>query len=97
MQDSAEAANEKPLRITGTPESVEQAKALVIEIVNQGDVSLIQGVLNTVGSQNPITPNKNYMLKIFMLAQLKIYFLLLLLKERDMGFGGRGRGRGRGK
>jgi far upstream element-binding protein len=37
IQDSPEAANEKPLRITGTPENVEAAKQLVIEIVNQGD------------------------------------------------------------
>jgi len=37
IQDSPEAANEKPLRITGTPENVEAAKALVIDIVNQGD------------------------------------------------------------
>ena len=39
LQDSPEAANEKPLRITGTPENVEAAKQLVIDIVNQGDVS----------------------------------------------------------
>jgi len=37
IQDSTEAANEKPLRITGNPENVEAAKQLVIEIVNQGD------------------------------------------------------------
>ena len=41
LQDSPEAANEKPLRITGTPENVEAAKQLVIDIVNQGDVSII--------------------------------------------------------
>merc|ERR1719225_1437387 len=37
IQDSPEAANEKPLRITGTPENVEAAKIAVIDIVNQGD------------------------------------------------------------
>jgi len=37
IQDSPEAANEKPLRITGAPENVEAAKQLVIDIVNQGD------------------------------------------------------------
>ena len=36
IQDSAEAANEKPLSITGAPENVEVAKALIIEIINKG-------------------------------------------------------------
>lgn len=38
IQDTPEAANEKPLRITGTAENVEQAKQLVLDIVSQGDV-----------------------------------------------------------
>ena len=37
IQDSAELANEKPLRITGDPNSVETAKQLVTEILNQND------------------------------------------------------------
>jgi len=37
IQDTPEAAQEKPLRITGTPEGVEQAKQLVIDILNQND------------------------------------------------------------
>eukprot|EP00095_Tigriopus_kingsejongensis_P003499 maker-scaffold373_size192110-snap-gene-0.39 protein:Tk03499 transcript:maker-scaffold373_size192110-snap-gene-0.39-mRNA-1 annotation:"far upstream element-binding protein 1" len=37
IQDTPEAAMEKPLRITGSPESVERAKHLVTEILNQGD------------------------------------------------------------
>ncbi len=32
-------ANEKPLRITGSQESVERAKAMVTEILSQNDVS----------------------------------------------------------
>merc|ERR550532_2207154 len=37
IQDSAELANEKPLRITGDPNGVETAKQLVTEILNQND------------------------------------------------------------
>merc|ERR1719150_2944577 len=37
IQDSAELANEKPLRITGDPNAVETAKQLVTEILNQND------------------------------------------------------------
>eukprot|EP00094_Tigriopus_californicus_P008162 TCALIF_07858-PA protein Name:"Similar to Fubp1 Far upstream element-binding protein 1 (Mus musculus)" AED:0.11 eAED:0.11 QI:0/0/0/0.4/1/1/5/0/564 len=37
IQDTPEAAMEKPLRITGSPEAVERAKQLVTEILNQGD------------------------------------------------------------
>ena len=37
IQDTPEAAMEKPLRITGTPEGVEQAKQLVTEILSSGD------------------------------------------------------------
>ena len=37
IQDTPEAANEKPLRVTGAPENVETAKQLVYEIMNQGD------------------------------------------------------------
>merc|ERR1719376_73265 len=37
IQDTPEAPQEKPLRITGTPEGVEQAKQLVIDILNQND------------------------------------------------------------
>ena len=37
IQDSPEAAMEKPLRITGTPEAVEVAKSLVTDILNQTD------------------------------------------------------------
>ncbi len=39
IQETADFANEKPLRITGTPESVERAKNMVTEILNQNDVS----------------------------------------------------------
>ena len=37
IQDTPEAANEKPLRITGTQENVDAAKQLVLDIVSQGD------------------------------------------------------------
>lgn len=37
IQDSPEAAHEKPLRITGDPNAVETAKELVNEILNQND------------------------------------------------------------
>lgn len=37
IQDSAELAHEKPLRITGDPQAVETAKQLVTEILNQND------------------------------------------------------------
>ena len=37
IQDSPEAAHEKPLRITGDPNAVETAKELVQEILNQND------------------------------------------------------------
>ena len=37
IQDSPEAAHEKPLRITGDPNAVETAKELVQEILNQKD------------------------------------------------------------
>merc|ERR1719384_1206802 len=37
IQDSPEAAQEKPLRITGDPSGVETAKELVTEILNQND------------------------------------------------------------
>jgi len=37
IQDSPEAAHEKPLRITGDPGAVEAAKELVTEILNQND------------------------------------------------------------
>merc|ERR1719336_707317 len=37
IQDSAELAHEKPLRITGDPNGVETAKQLVTEILNQND------------------------------------------------------------
>jgi len=37
VQDSPEAANEKPLRITGDPNAVETAKELVSEILSQND------------------------------------------------------------
>ena len=37
IQDSAELANEKPLRITGDPNDVETARQLVTEILNQND------------------------------------------------------------
>jgi len=37
IQDSPEAAHEKPLRITGDPNAVEAAKELVTEILNQND------------------------------------------------------------
>ena len=37
IQDSAELANEKPLRIMGDPNSVETAKQLITEILNQYD------------------------------------------------------------
>lgn len=37
IQESSEAAMEKPLRITGTPEAIEMAKGLVNEILNQVD------------------------------------------------------------
>ena len=37
FQESAEAADTKPLRITGAPDNVEQAKQLVIDILNQSD------------------------------------------------------------
>ncbi len=37
IQDTPEAAHEKPLRITGGPESVEMAKGLVTDILNQAD------------------------------------------------------------
>ncbi len=37
IQDTPEAAHEKPLRITGSPESVEIAKGLVTDILNQAD------------------------------------------------------------
>jgi len=37
IQESAEAADTKPLRITGAPDNVEQAKQLVIDILNQSD------------------------------------------------------------
>jgi far upstream element-binding protein len=37
IQDSPEAAHEKPLRITGPPEAVEAAKHLVADILNQND------------------------------------------------------------
>ncbi len=37
IQESSEAAHEKPLRITGTPEAVETAKHLVQEILSQTD------------------------------------------------------------
>ena len=40
IQDSSEFADEKPLRITGSPDGVERAKEMVIEILNQNDVSL---------------------------------------------------------
>jgi hypothetical protein len=40
IQDSADFDTEKPLRITGSPESVERAKSMVTEILNQNDVSL---------------------------------------------------------
>ena len=39
IQETADFANEKPLRITGSPESVERAKNMVTEILNQNDVS----------------------------------------------------------
>ena len=39
IQESAEFDTEKPLRITGPPESVERAKSMVSEILNQNDVS----------------------------------------------------------
>lgn len=38
IQDSAEFANEKPLRITGSPDAVERAKGMVTEILSQNDV-----------------------------------------------------------
>ena len=41
IQESAEFDTEKPLRITGPPESVERARAMVSEILNQNDVSLL--------------------------------------------------------
>ena len=37
IQESAEAADTKPLRITGGHDNVEQAKQLVTDILNQGD------------------------------------------------------------
>ena len=37
IQDSNQQAEQKPLRITGTPESVERAKAEVFKILNQQD------------------------------------------------------------
>ena len=37
IQDTPEAALEKPLRITGSPEAVENAKHLVTDILNQND------------------------------------------------------------
>merc|ERR1719225_1499829 len=37
IQDSPDAAHEKPLRITGDPGAVEAAKELVTEILNQND------------------------------------------------------------
>lgn len=37
IQDSAEAALEKPIRITGPPDGVEKAKELVMEILNAND------------------------------------------------------------
>ena len=39
IQDSADFDTEKPLRITGSPESVERAKNMVTEILSQNDVS----------------------------------------------------------
>lgn len=37
IQETADFANEKPLRITGSPDSVERAKNMVTEILNQND------------------------------------------------------------
>jgi hypothetical protein len=39
IQESADFDTEKPLRITGSPESVERAKGMVNEILSQNDVS----------------------------------------------------------
>jgi hypothetical protein len=38
LQESAEFANEKPLVISGAPDSIERAKSMVYEILNQDDV-----------------------------------------------------------
>jgi hypothetical protein len=44
LKESAEFDAEKPLRITGPPDSVERAKAMVSEILNQNDVSYNLGI-----------------------------------------------------
>jgi len=45
IQDSAEAAHEKPLRITGDPNAIETAKELVQEILNRNDDRDMGGLL----------------------------------------------------